>query len=388
MGSEPRLKVLYMTIPPYFDLEISLIRELSALCDVKVILFLTEKSMRSSAFSLSALDPRCALIPASEYPGMEKYANLIDLNNWIIANNPHNSVKDALKLTLKIQKYAHRFHPDMVHYTSFNYNIAGSIFLFRHRVQSLFTLHDPVPHGHRGRKDRFLTWNMQKSCPNFLLLSDPPLNNPRCLVSPDKRIFRSQLGVYDFLASYPPHPIARELPEKYILFFGRVEPYKGVDFLIDCYTKTQAAKQGYKLVIAGKGTIKDHDKELITDYNRYIENDELAELIRRSALIILPYISATQSGVLMSAFALNKPVLATDTGNFKEVLCDGKYGITVPPLDEEAMVAAIDATLADSEGMQRMSANIDRDFQGDGGNGWKAIAANLLKSYKKIIASR
>ena len=86
------MKILYLTVPSFFDLEISLIRELKKLVDIKVVMIVSPESMHSSAFSIDKLDERCDIIPATEYRGLEKYANMINLNDWYIANNPDNII--------------------------------------------------------------------------------------------------------------------------------------------------------------------------------------------------------------------------------------------------------------------------------------------------------
>ena len=67
------MKILYLTVPSFFDLEISLIRELKKLVDIKAMMIVSPESMHSSAFSIDKMDGRCDIIPASEYGGMEKY---------------------------------------------------------------------------------------------------------------------------------------------------------------------------------------------------------------------------------------------------------------------------------------------------------------------------
>ena len=107
--------------------------------------------------------------------------------------------------------------------------------------------------------------------------------------------------------------------DKYILFFGHIDKYKGIEYLYDAFRKNKNLS-GYILVIAGSGNIYFHhsDDPRIIFINRYIRDEEVKILFERSACVVYPYISATQSGVLSFVYKLQKPVLISDIPFFKE----------------------------------------------------------------------
>lgn len=381
------MKLLYVTIPAYFDLEISLIRELSKICEVKVILFISNKSLKSSAFSLNEIEEQCDLISAHEYNGMRKYREFINCTDWFIANNPNNSIRNAFKLTKKINQFIKIFKPDLIHYTSFNFNIVGTTIINRNKFRSLLTIHDPESHDKMSIKNKLLKLLTIRSCKNIMFLSCVSDYLQKKYLKNCKNIYYSRLGPYDFLNKYVNASYGEMLPKKYLLFFGRIEKYKGVDLLINCFYKTKAYKEGYHLIIAGKGEIllsKSYEADNIHIFNRYIENEELANLIYNSRFIILPYLSATQSGVIMSAFALNKPVLATNVGNFNQILGNGKYGKIIEPNNEVELINGINDMISSDQDLSRVSQRIHSDFNGNGLNGWSVIANDLIKTYKMI----
>ena len=107
--------------------------------------------------------------------------------------------------------------------------------------------------------------------------------------------------------------------KNYILFFGNIDQYKGVDLLYNTFRDNQNLS-GHKLVIAGNGNLYfPHVKDSRTLFiNRYIKDEEVAMLFKRAACVVYPYISATQSGVLTLAYKFQTPVLASDLPFFKE----------------------------------------------------------------------
>lgn len=102
----------------------------------------------------------------------------------------------------------------------------------------------------------------------------------------------------------------------YILFFGRVDKYKGVDLLIQAYKQSSKLKNT-KLVIAGKGIEYEKNNNIIR-INRFISDNEVAWLFKKSKFVVYPYISATMSGVLSLAYFFNKRVLLSDVPFFLE----------------------------------------------------------------------
>jgi len=378
------MKVLYITVPSFFDLEISLIREMCKVCDISVLLIVSPTSMHSSAFSINKLHKECALIRADKYGEMNKYAHLIDLRGWIVANNPDNSLRSCYLLAQKIKKYIKEKNFEIIHSTT---NCKTSLFLlptiWRFK-KTLYTAHDPIPHKKKSFIRNIINNDLYLLCyKNILLLSDSledkfvERNRHKY-----KKIFHSGLGVYDFLTSFP---IDKNRFGKYILFFGRIDQYKGVDLLINAYNKTEAYNNGIKLVIAGKtspGYMINPNNINVVFLNKYLENIELATLIYHSLFVVLPYRTATQSGCVFSAFAFNKPVLATRAGDLPKQVND-KTGYIIPPNDEQAIKRGIDymihAPLSD------MSKNIEEMYKNNGLNSWKSIAINMVDNYRKIL---
>lgn len=111
----------------------------------------------------------------------------------------------------------------------------------------------------------------------------------------------------------------------YILFFGRIEEYKGLSILIDAYISSGVKE---KLVIAGKGEFAGKKESSNIIYiDRYITDEEIRPLYMNAKYIVYPYISATQSGVLSVASYFGKPMILSNVSFFKESIGNNQAAI-------------------------------------------------------------
>jgi D-inositol-3-phosphate glycosyltransferase len=127
----------------------------------------------------------------------------------------------------------------------------------------------------------------------------------------------------------------------YLLFFGFVRAYKGLDLLIEAFADIRLRNRKLKLIIAGEFYEDDSPyRDLIKRYNieneiilfnRFIKDDEVSLFFSVADLVVQPYKSATQSGVTQIAFHFEKPMLVTDVGGLSEIVTAGKCGYVVKP---------------------------------------------------------
>lgn len=120
------------------------------------------------------------------------------------------------------------------------------------------------------------------------------------------------------------------LDKPYILFFGRIEEYKGLALLYEAFVSDSKLRDNYYLVIAGSGELKidgaSNQKSIIL-LNRYIEDCEIKYLYERACCVVYPYLSATQSGVLSLSFYFGKPTLTSDIPFFRDIILPNKAGV-------------------------------------------------------------
>jgi glycosyltransferase involved in cell wall biosynthesis len=203
--------------------------------------------------------------------------------------------------------------------------------------------------------------------------------------------------VFRLLRSPPTAPLPYALPSgaRIVLFFGGIRPSKGVNDLIDAFAllphdpQTRLLVAGYPSreiraeALQAKVATSGLADRVLLDL-RYIASSEVAGLLELATVIVLPYRSATQSGVLHLAYTFGCPVIATRVGGLAEDVEDGRSGLLVPPRDPPALAAALARVLADQSLRETLGAR-GRELSRTR-HSWAAIAATLLAGYSQIVA--
>jgi glycosyltransferase involved in cell wall biosynthesis len=147
------------------------------------------------------------------------------------------------------------------------------------------------------------------------------------------------------------------------LFFGRLWEYKGLEYLIRAEPLITSAVPNARIVIAGQGEDFARYRRLMVHpdrfliYNQYVPDDRRQELFLQADVVVLPYVEASQSGVVPLAYASGKPVVATTVGGLPEIVDDGRTGYLVPPRDERALADAIIRLFRDTALRRQMGIN-------------------------------
>lgn len=124
----------------------------------------------------------------------------------------------------------------------------------------------------------------------------------------------------------------------YYLFFGRIDKYKGIENLLQAYLKAENCR--YPLIIAGNGKLTDKENKLLLKcknvflINRYILDGEMKWLFSHCMAVVLPYIEATQSGIIPLAYIYNKAVLVSKIPGLTQFVSDRKTGFILENEDE------------------------------------------------------
>jgi len=146
---------------------------------------------------------------------------------------------------------------------------------------------------------------------------------------------------------------------------------------------------GLKVTLAGEGQYDFDIGALAADdtyrvINRFVSSEELARLVQESSIVVCPYTGATQSAVIMTAYAFNKPVVTTNVGGIPEVVEDQVTGILVPPRDPEKLSEVIIDLLKNTEKRKKMSRDIEAKYN-KGVFSWDNIADMTIRVYQKAI---
>lgn len=222
----------------------------------------------------------------------------------------------------------------LLHYTTAHIsNIFVAILAKLFSIKLIFTIHDLKPHP--GNKSFFIK-SYNKLVTNFLANKIILLNKSDFEISDDKRFH------YIPLSGFPQYIDIPKSGSK-IVFFGRIDKYKGLDNLykiITNYNKTTNSNQ-VEFIIAGKGELpKVYNNCMIknlTIINRFIDDEELVTIFKDAKFIILPYDSATQSGVIILSYSYATPVIIFDVGALKEYVDDKKTGFIFKHNDIEGI---------------------------------------------------
>ena len=232
--------------------------------------------------------------------------------------------------------------------------IAGLIRKNRH--SKIICLADNiVPHEHRPG-DRLLTNYFIQRIDGLIAMSKSVLE--------DARTFSENLSL-----GYCPHPIfdnygkrlsfetakqklKLDIHTKYLLFFGFIRDYKGLDLLINAFADERLRKFPVKLLVAGEYYSspepyldlirKNNLEDLVVLRTDFIADEEVNLYFSAADMVVQPYKSATQSGVTQIGYHFNKPMLVTNVGGLSEIIPDGKIGYVVEPESQKIADALVD----------------------------------------------
>lgn len=178
----------------------------------------------------------------------------------------------------------------------------------------------------------------------------------------DKDIFVVPHGC---LFSFMPDKERKSPEESHtVLFFGRIEEYKGLKYLIEAEPLITEVFPDFKVIVAGRGDDLERYKSILLTnphfevHDRFIPNNEVASFFQRASVVVLPYIEASQSGIVAMAFAFAKPVIVTKVGSLAEMVEHDITGIVIPSKDKMALSGAILDLLSDTRKRRCLSQNV------------------------------
>ncbi len=210
-----------------------------------------------------------------------------------------------------------------------------------------------IPHERRVG-DKQLTRYFIKQCDGFITLSKSVMEDiSKFTDNPNKISLPHPL--YDTFGKKSTKEIAADflkldVNQNYLLFFGLIRPYKGLDIAIEAMADCQIREKSLKLIIAGEfyekkekyldliAALKLEDSIIVHDH--YIPTEEVRYYFALSDAVVQPYKTATQSGITQVAYHFDKPMIVSNVGGLPEIVPDGKVGFVVPP-DAKAFSQAI-----------------------------------------------
>ena len=276
----------------------------------------------------------------------------------------HRSLRN-LRFVFALARMIHDFRPDVVHFLSEGVLWLNALLVSLRRYPIVTTVHDISYHPGDLASQRIPRWSI-----NLLISrSDLIVVHGAALRRQAERTYSRQGKRIETL---PHRPITkyRKISESLsltrqsssdvtILFFGRIYKYKGLSVLIDSSADVVNEVPNVRFVVAGTGEDIQQYKQQVTVpghfvwLNRFLADEEAAQLFTNADIIVLPYIEASQSGVLAIAQAFEKAVVVTDVGELGRSVQHGISGLVVPSGEPKALARALIDLSLDGEKRRR-----------------------------------
>ena len=186
--------------------------------------------------------------------------------------------------------------------------------------------------------------------------------------------------------------------EKTILCFGRIKPYKGIEYLLSAFRELALCDERYRLIIAGevqKGNesylnslVRGMEAEIkrgqVILKAEFIPDEDMEIYLKAADVMVLPYKDIFQSGVLFLGYSFGLPVIATDVGSFREEVVEGETGYICKPGDPSDLAKAITTYFASDLYRNLDATRVKIKAYADVHHSWSAVADLTRQAYEKM----
>jgi glycosyltransferase involved in cell wall biosynthesis len=235
------------------------------------------------------------------------------------------------------------FEPDAI-YVPMGGLLHPLVFRYLKQYFVINTLHDPKSHvGEESFFVEFLRKVEVKQCNRLVLLNHFYIDQ----VVEDFNILKENLCIIPHAAFFSKENIVKAQYFTYkILFIGRIEKYKGIDLLLNAMQTITGINENINCTIAGSGSLSSYVNDIeklgnrVCVLNKWLSDSEIDSLISGHDFVVLPYIDASQSGVIPLVFGNGKTVIATNVGALREQVPES-IGLLVNPDSNELSEAIL-----------------------------------------------
>ena len=330
--------------------------------------------------------------PSFLFPGKTQYvtaqdkAKKVDSQAILDTVNPFSWCSAASKIAA--------WKPDLVimkYWMSYLAPSLGTVArrLRRKGIPTITVLDNVIPHETKFFDKPFSRWFLRQNS-GCVAMSEAVLRDMLSL-TPDKPYILQPHPLYDHFGTRINATEARQAlgldpTRRTLLFFGLIRDYKGLDLLIDAMPLLGPQ---YQLVIAGEsyGSFEKYEAQIaasgcadrIRVFNRYIDDEEVPKFFSAADVCVLPYKSATQSGITAIALHFEVPVVATPVGGLAESVERPGIGLMTPAISAESLAETIPQLY--EQGLETFAANIRAAKQT---MTWDVFADKILLLKSKI----
>lgn len=295
-----------------------------------------EKQFDIDAITFKRQYPDILFPGKTQYVTEEDKPEIIDSQEILDSINPFNWISTARKL----KKTA----PDLLLMKFWLPYFGPSLgYVAKHigkNTKSIAILDNVIPHERRFMDMTFIKYYLNR-VDGFIVMSDQ-VKKDLLKLKPDAKFVYKQHPLYDHFGDKIGKTEALQKlhvdpQKKTLLFFGFIRDYKGLDLLIDAFGNLD---DSYQLIIAGESykSFDGYDKQITSNKNKerihkhvkYISDEEVPYYFSAADVCILPYKSATQSGITSIAYHFDLPMLATRVGGLDEMVIENQTGKIIP----------------------------------------------------------
>ena len=257
------------------------------------------------------------------------------------------------------------------------------------RAKIFVNCNNITPHEPRAMDSR-MTAKFFSYCDGFIVMSDT-VENDLLKINPNSKYIKTHHPIYDIFGESIDKVKAKELidvsEDKIILSFGLIREYKGLDILIESAKYLKEKINNFRILVVGEcyGNENDYiqlaienDVSDVIDFRfEFVPNDKVNQYFCASDLVVLPYKTATQSGIVPIAYHFNKPVVVSNVGGLPEIVDEGKTGFVCEPNSNSISAGILKYYGSDLDLYSPLIADYKKQFSWD----------NFVKVFLELVES-
>ncbi len=367
------MRIVYYSSTCFLDHVLPQVKVISKLVELHLIVEISPEVWNSSLFDVAPKKLPSGIVSAQSviqdcFPvGVREYWKNCASFSFVVHNCSRSVHPATWRVSHKAVQFIRSLAPDVIHLDDVSLRLAWALPWLK-KIPIVLTIHDTAPHsGEYNWRNKVARWLMFSRTRRFIL------HNKLCKDSfsekhglPVDSVDIIPLGALDIFREWIEDPITED--DRTILFFGRLSKYKGLEVLYEIASELATEISGVRIIVAGK-PVPGYDPPLppempngghVEVVSEYISNSRLANLFQQATVVVCPYIDATQSGVVLTAYAFDKPVVATSTGGLPEYVKNEITGLLVLPNNAEVLSSALVRILTDRQLRNSLKEGINR----------------------------